>query len=361
MPMTIRGQFQQTPFPALCLEIWRSRLTGVLKIQLPDYPSEIIFQEGDLALTLEVIDRTRFLEFLATQVKSIEKKFIMRLDQKAPSVSFVRSLIENSQLPAQLIWNYLRDFYLTSIQPLFELSEGNFSFLPHSHLPRGTLLIKLSSPEVVQQGIFRIQNLEQFQKFYPDKTVTIKLQKNSLPLPQLSEPAKYLLHLLAAPITLEELLRLSQLGEQETYRLLFLFSCFKMVNLSLAKTISRFQPASPQKLAQTIDLFLEKSALIFKYLSKEIGPVAANIIQKSISEGKSSLPAIFSEVEIDENGRINFGRVFKSGIAYASPETQAQIIEGLNELLLTQVLAVKKTLGDDHELRLIEALRSFSK
>jgi len=79
MPMTIRGQFQQTPFPALCLEIWRSRLTGVLKIQLPDYPSEIIFQEGDLALTLEVIDRTRFLEFLATQVKSIEKKFITKV------------------------------------------------------------------------------------------------------------------------------------------------------------------------------------------------------------------------------------------------------------------------------------------
>lgn len=360
--MTIKGQFQQTPFPALCLEIWRSRLTGFLKVQPGNQTFEIFFQEGELAVTPEVIDRLQFLEFLTTQVDSPEKKNLTALNRHINSPeSFIKNIIENSQLSAELIWNHLRDFYLTRIQPLFELSEGDFNFQPHSLLPRSTLLIKLSPPEVVQEGIFKVQNSEHFKKYYPDKTVTVKLQKNPLPLPWISEPVKYLLHLLATPLTLEQLLNLSQLGERETYRHLFLFSCFKMVNLSLSKTINRVQPASPQKLAQTIDLFIEKSAFIFKYLSKEIGPVASSIIQKSISEGKSYLPSIFSEVEIDETGRINFGRVFKSGIAYASPEMQAQIIEGLNELLLTQVLAVKKTLGEEHELRLVEALRSLSK
>jgi len=360
--MTIKGHFQQTPFPALCLEIWRARLTGSLQIHPETNLLEIPFQEGDFVVTASWINREKFLEFIRSQIEPTEEKILPGFNQnELSSPSFIKILIENSPFSAQTIWTNIREFFYLNIQPLFDLTEGNYQFIPGSPTPRGNVLIRLSTPEVVNQGISKIKNIGQFKKYYPDKKVLVKIQKNPQPLPWLSEPAKYLLNLLKTPMTLEQLINLSQLGEEETYRLLFLFSCFKIVNLSLSKTINRLQPASPQKLAQTIDLFIEKSSFILKYLSKEIGPVATSIIQKSISECKSFLPTIFSDVEIDESGQIIFGRVFKSGIAYASPELQAQVIDGLNELFLTQLLAVKRTLGDDHEIRLVEALQSLTR
>lgn len=359
---SLRGNFNRTPFPAVCLEIWRAQLTGKLSFQENIDSPELLFKEGNLVISTEQLDSEKFTRFVAARENSSipgENFEEAKIDLDSPSL--IKNLIEKHSLPPQNIWKYLHDFFLLTIQPLFDLTEGNYFFQPASTPTSEKILLQLSTPEAIQSGIFKMKSLDQLDNYYPDKTAIVRIKKTASELPWLPDTAKYLLSLLSKPITINQLIELSQLGEKETYRLLYLFSCFKIINLSLSKSINILNTASPQKLAQTISVFMEKSSIIMKYLSKEIGPVATNIIKKSISECKNTLPPIFSDLEVEENGKIIFGRVFRAGITYASPELQEKIIDGLNELLLNQILAVKKTLGDDHEIRLVDALQSFAK
>jgi len=360
--LPLEGVFNQTPFPALCLEIWRAQLTGELSFPKNINHPSLFFKEGDLLLSIDQLEPEEFSRFIATKENIINPPEIAAGGEtQSKSSPLIKNLIEKFSLSPQKVWQHLQDYFFLSLQPLFDSPEGSYCFLPSSTPASENILLRLPTPEVIQAGILAMKNLDLLSRYYPDKMAIIRIKKSPAGLPRLTEPAKYLLSLLAKPVTINHLLQISQLGEKETYRLLFLLSCFKIINLALSKSINQPALASPQQLAQIIGEFNEKSSIILKYLSKEIGPVAINIIRKSISECKAMLPPLFSDLEIAENGQITFGRVFKAGIAYASPELQEKVIEGLNELLLNQIIAVKRTLGDDHEMRLVDTLQSCPK
>lgn len=108
-----------------------------------------------------------------------------------------------------------------------------------------------------------------------------------------------------------------------------------------------------------LDAFNDKFSYIYKYISKELGPVAFNVVEKCLEETKSHLSSLFQEIKFDREGRIEMNSILKANITYASQETKMSLIKDLNEILVAEVLAVKKNLGDDHESLLVKNLEKI--
>ena len=168
---------------------------------------------------------------------------------------------------------------------------------------------------------------------------------------------RYLLRAIGKGRSLEALRRLSRLGPGQTDRTLHLLLC-----LGLAGRPAPRDPAwqgrelSPSEVDRMMSAFRDKSNAIFKYISKELGPFAQTVLGKALEEVKPSLGPLFESVALQADGTIEFKSPLKININLLTEDSQAELARGLTEILSAEVLAVKKSLGNDHEAALVRHL-----
>jgi len=102
--------------------------------------------------------------------------------------------------------------------------------------------------------------------------------------------------------------------------------------------------------------FNDQCSFICKYISKEIGPVALNVIEKSLDEIKGRIDPIFQNCELKPDGRIELRTLLKKNLGVSTDESKRSLLRSFDEVLTAEVLAVKRTLGNSHESALVKGL-----
>jgi hypothetical protein len=97
-----------------------------------------------------------------------------------------------------------------------------------------------------------------------------------------------------------------------------------------------------------------KYELIYKTLSKEIGPVALSILLKAIQDILDNLPAYFRKIQLTPDGRIDEDTVLKLVWYQDFNRAIGDFLRGLEEILYTEVYAVKRHLGVDYEQQVLK-------
>ena len=128
----------------------------------------------------------------------------------------------------------------------------------------------------------------------------------------------------------------------------------------MTKNSNNFSSARPRFQAENIlRCFNDKFSYIYKYLSKELGPVAFNVIEKCWEETKPHLSYLFQEAKITSSGRIDLSPLLKTNLVNTDQKVQLNIIKDLNELLVAEVLTSRKNLGSEHEALLVKNLEKI--
>ena len=122
------------------------------------------------------------------------------------------------------------------------------------------------------------------------------------------------------------------------------------------KPLQEFSVAELQKI---LDTFNAKCSYIYKSVSKELGPVALNLMEKSIEDIKPHLSQHFQEIRLGIDGKIDRQSVLKFNIIMPDRDTTQLIIKSLDEILAAEILAVKKSLGSEFESTLIKNLETI--
>jgi hypothetical protein len=150
------------------------------------------------------------------------------------------------------------------------------------------------------------------------------------------------------------------LGEKYTKKALFTLFCLGMLGPSLMATPNKpLQEFSVAELQKILDTFNAKCSYIYKSVSKELGPVALNLMEKSIEDIKPHLSQHFQKIRMSPDGKIDLQSVLKSNIILADRETIQLVIKSLNEILAAEILAVKKTLGSEFESTMVKNLEKI--
>lgn len=354
----MKGNFRQTPFAALLATLWREKGSGSLSITTSAASLTLAFRKGDITVTPASFEAFDFLGWL------IQKKVLSAKDrlQAEQDKSPLQVLIEGKGLRADQAWELLESYILEKLYPLFDWGEAEFAFRPGEDESSG-LLFRISTPTLLREGISRADSTERLQSYLPPEDVEIRLRSPVLlDRFSLTSPEKYVLELFKNRACLKDIYTASMLGRKATQKMITAFLLLDWVAPSESGTAetSSFN-LSPLDLTKLLADFNERCSFIYKYISKEIGPVALNVLEKCLEETKAHLPPVFAPVRLGRDGRINTRPLIKNSLLLSTAESQQDLLRGLNEILVAEVLAVKKTLGDEHESQLVKSLRKFDR
>jgi hypothetical protein len=254
----------------------------------------------------------------------------------------------------------LTNFWQEELVPLFEWRQGDYVFEAGSNLPEAQVLAVASTPDFIIRGIRGMKNFSLIESSLPADGDSLRvLSPSYADALKLDPHERYILGLLQHTPRLQDLYAKSQLGKQETQRVIFAFLQLGLAGLpqqknDKAKPLPEFSSAGLEK---TWSDFNDKCSYIFKYISKEIGPVALNVLEKALDEVRAKLGPPLQGLELrGGDGRIEFKPFPLVSLNFHNEENFRNFVRLLNEILMAEVLAVKKTLGNVHEAAVVKNL-----
>lgn len=354
-----RENLAATPLAQLLFRIWERKKSGHLRIQGDGVEKNLCFSKGDLALAEGFISERDFqTKLMLTHIlnsQQVEESISYARENK---ISFPRALVECGLLSPSRAWEILTDFWREDLIPLFDWPQADCVFDSGTNPAEAQIFTAVSTLAFILQGIRRMKNFSLIEAFLPPDTESLQvLSPAHADILKLDAPEKYVLNIIQPSPRLQDLYAQSQLGKKETQRVIFTLFHLGLAGLSQQKNKLR-PPAelSSAGLEKIWSDFNDKCSYIFKYTSKEIGPVALNVLEKALDEVRAKLGPPLQGLELRADGRIEFKPFPLMSLNLYNEESFKNFIRVLNEILVAEVLAVKKTLGNAHEAAVVKNL-----
>jgi hypothetical protein len=270
-----------------------------------------------------------------------------------------RVLIESGVLTPKGVWEALRKQAQQIMNELFEWERGEFQFKEGQEIPGSSMDLGLPILEVVGEGIRSVRNTSLFAERMPSEqsvfeSIPAAERKNSLPL----EPhERYVLALVDGERSLAEVVRSSELGRMETLRVVFLL--FSTGYLKMRAFPAPSPHAHEQRLLPLIRRYNEMFAFLHGYLVKEVGPIGEAILSRYLIDQRKQQPLLLSEQKLGRDGTLDERLLQRSLRDLGNGNGSEPLVDGLNELLYAELLAIRRTLGSQHEGRAVQGLREL--
>lgn len=357
-----RGNLKDIPFSLLLFGIWQGDKSGRLKIRNAEFETQLQFSKGTI-----VVDRSLFpaRNFLMTLVKEniLNSATVEECERYANQnkCTLVRALHELGCLPPFRTWSLMEEFVRTDSFPLFDCPQAEYLFESSLLSQVSEILFFIPTLSFILPGLRQMDNYEIIGTHIPQEHESIQISSvDYLDQLNLASHEKYVLALLNNKKSLKNIYDLSELGKKETQKILFSLHSLGLIELFPKKTKKdlRQKPSSVEA-AKILETFNQKLSYTHKFISKELGPVAYNVLEKCLEEIKPSLSSLFQKIKLDSEGKIEKKDLLKTNLSFMDDETKRNIIRDLNEVLVAEVLAVKKNLGDEHESLLVKNLEKI--
>jgi hypothetical protein len=355
----MKGDLSQKLFTGLLLDIWRSEKSGLLIIKEGKIEKKLVFQKGQMAVAKGLFSEERFLKFLQKNnlldPPSVEPYESYSAKNKC---SLLESFHQLSSLSPSRIWALLESFIIQDHLPLFDWSEGDYDFddkqIPHLK----DILFLIPILPFILQGVRQMENHHLLCAHLPGDEENLQcLSPDYMSQVKLNPPERYIWKLIKSSDNLGQLYETCVLGKRHTQKILFTLLSLGLISFSQEKMSEVSPPQHAQISLQKIwGSFNKKFSYIYKYISKELGPVAFNLMEKSLEETRPHLSSLLKEIKFDSGGRMVMDSNLKTSLTYANSETRMNLLRDLNEILISEILAVKKNLGHEHEAILINNL-----
>ncbi len=357
-----QGNLKDIPFPHLLFRLWQSEKSGCLKVKNAESEKHLYFSKGNIA-----VDRGFFpgKQFLKVQVEKniLDLTLVEECERFANQnkCTLVKAFHELGSFSPSQIWKLMEDYIKTNFFPLFDCWQAEYLF-ESGYLPRLTeVLFTIPSLGFILQGIRQMTDYELIKTHIPQENESVQISSPEyLTSLNLDSPEKYVLASLEKSKSLKNVYNLSELGERQTQKIIFAIYSLGLIEPSQKKTQEDIRKhRSPLEMDKVLEAFNQKFSYIYKFISKKLGPVAYNVIEKCLEETKPHLSSLFQNIKFDNEGKIEKHSLLKSNISLINGETRINLIKDLNEILASEVLAVKKNLGNEHETLLIKNLEKI--
>lgn len=349
-------------FPQILFSLWESKNSGSLLIRVKTKQKTIHLKEGDIAIVKDSFNESSFLHDLQEK-KILNSSSVKRYKSQSQKtkLSLITFLLDSEILSPAQLWNHMERFVKEELFPFFNLFPVESSFTAEGEPQEPSVLLTIPTLDLLHEGVYQVQNLEIIDAHIPKDTKCIhKLSSPHPNLIQLKPFEKYVLRILGNMSDLQDIYASSALGLKATKKAIFaLFSLGFIGSASMATPNKPLQEFSAAELHKIFETFNAKCSYIFKYVSKELGPVALNLLEKSIQDSKPNLSQHFQNIRLHMDGKIEWQSVQKSNIILSDRKTRLKIIKSLNEILSAEILAVKKTLGNESESILVKNLEKI--
>jgi hypothetical protein len=353
-------EFARAPVARVVAEIWRQGLSGSLYVQDGGVPKCLSFERGALVLDSVSFEEKDFLRFLLTTGRA-DLIALARVEDHAQRTgrSALRALIETSLIAPEALWDLLRAHAREEALSLFAGAAAEREFHTRSGPPARIYVEAIDVPGLLLEGARRLTDDAALDRILPaGDEVVRRLPAFSADAYALSLPERYVLGLLDPPKTLDEIAAESDAGAAVTRRALY-----ALILLGLAGTVGS-KPKTARlggdlalaAMDRILASFNAKCVFLFKHVSKEVGPVAFNLIAKALAEIRGRLDPAFQSAELKPDGRLEIKTPLRVNANIVGDECRRSLLRSMDEILAAEVLVVKRTLGPDQETAVVRNL-----
>jgi len=243
---------------------------------------------------------------------------------------------------------------------VFEWEEGEFAFHEGETPADAEVEVDLPITALLLEGIRSVRNLALFRKRLPfDDWVFEALTAETLPSGLgLEAHEAYVLKLVDGTRTVGQIAALSEFGPEETLRTLFLLFAIGRVKMK-----SRPSEEASEDPTDGLDGILRRYngmfGLVYQHMMREVGPISEHLLWRSLREQSAAHPGVFHSTSLGGDGTIDADLLRENLNALAGRRRRDALVQGLNELLYAELLVLRKTLGPDHEGRVLRAFREM--
>ena len=98
-------------------------------------------------------------------------------------------------------------------------------------------------------------------------------------------------------------------------------------------------------------------SFLYRYMMREVGPIAEHVLSKYLVDLRENNSSVFKNVSLKKDGTLD-EETIAGNLNWLRAESKREaLVNSLNEFLYSAILAVKRTLGPDHERLVIETLK----
>jgi hypothetical protein len=360
--LPLQGDFSQIGLPEILDYLKTVAKTGVLVVRNGTVTKTLQFKEGKVIFATSNIPEERFGNMLLREGKITAVQFEEAGRQITRGKRLGKILVEMQAIGPKDLWNEVRHQVQEIAYSILAWDSGSFQFMEGEQATGENITTTLTVPELLLEGLRRIKIAASLQQRFPGKDIVFE---RVLPAqrPQglhFEEYEKHVFKLVDGTRSVDEICDLSEIGEFETLKTLYVF--FSIGFLHVKKRKDRYAEIQReiQEARTLIKTYNEMFSFLYHYLLREVGPIAENILEKYLSKLKVALPDLFARVTLRSNGGLSEERLLEN-IQKAVPLSKEQLIAGLNEYLYSAILAIRRTLGEDHERKVLETLKSSRK
>jgi hypothetical protein len=353
-------EFARAPFARVLAEIWRQGLSGSLYVKTDGVPRCLSFERGSLVLDSVSFEEKDFLRFLLTTGKA-DLIALTRVEEYAQKTdgSSLRALIETSLFEPEALWRLLESYAREEVLSLIAGGGAEREFHTRSGPPGRIYVDAIDLPGLILEGVRGMTDDAAVAVALPaGGEILRRLPTSSPDAFRLSLTERYVLGLLEPPRTVDEACGTSDVGEAETRRALFALLLLGLAGTAgpKPKTGKLAADMSLAGMDRLLSLFNARCAFVFKYVSKEIGPVAFSLIGKALDEVRDRLDPAFQGAELKPDGRFELKTLLRVNANIVGDEHRRGMLRSMDEILGAEVLVVKRTLGPAHESALVRGL-----
>jgi hypothetical protein len=357
VPGGLRGQLKELPLPDILQHLRLSSSTGVLSVVSGGARKSLYLKDGRVVFASSNLPNDRLGEILIREGKITVDEYEASIRAITKGKRQGKVLVEMGALSPKDLWEGVQAQVREIVFSIFLWEEGQFHFEESSLPDNERITVDLDILSLILEGVRRIDANGAVQSRY---AAGMLLPERGEPVRQgLLEPYEsHVLGLVDGERSVLEISHDSEIGDNETLKVLYALLCSGLVKIKGKKIRALDQDFVPEDtLYAVIGSFNQMYGHIFRYMVREVGPIAENVLEKYLGNLREARKEVFGGLRLQKDGTLDSAVVERNLNKLPEEDRRPRLVDALNELLYAELLAVKRTLGPEHESAIIKAFR----
>jgi len=344
VPGGLRGQVTELPLPDILQHLRLSRSTGVLSLVSGGARKALYLKDGRVVFASSNLPNDRLGEILIREGKITVDEYEASIRAITKGKRQGKVLVEMGALSPKDLWEGVQFQVKEIVYTVFQWDKERIT-------------VDLDILILILEGVRRIDANGVVQTRYPEAMLVMQAGE---PAPEalLESYERHVLDLVDGERTVLEVCHDSEIGDNETLKVLYALLCSGLITIKSKKVRTLDQDFVPEDtLYAVIGSFNQMYAYIFKYMVREVGPIAENVLEKYLGNLREARKEVFGGLRLQKDGSLDAVVLERNLNKLPEADRRPRLVDALNELLYAEILAVKRTLGAEHESAIIKAFR----
>jgi hypothetical protein len=357
VPGGLKGQLAELPLPDIFQYLKLTGSTGILTLVAGGARKAVYLNQGRVVFASSNLPNDRLGEMLLREGKITIEEYDGSIKGISKGKRQGRVLVEMGALSPKDLWEGVQFQVREIVYSVFPWDDGQFHFEESSLPEKERITLNLDVGDLVLAGLRRVDASGPLQSRFPELDLVIERVPGS-PEPKLEPYEGHVLGLVDGERSVLEICRESEIGDNETLKVLYALHCTGVVRTKGKKVRPLDQDFVPgDDLWSILNSFNQMYGYVFRYMVREVGPIAENVLEKYLGTLRQTRKDIFVGVKLQRDGTLDAAAIERNLQQVDEEQRRGVLVDALNELLYAEILAVKRTLGAEHEAAIIRAIQ----